>query len=561
MARFSSMMKLVSLLCLIFVAPLAASATIVRYKFNVETQSVTRLCNTKTMLTVNGQYPGPTIYVHEGDNLIVEVNNNGPYNVTLHWHGVRQLKSCWADGPAYITQCPITPGNKFIHNFTITGQEGTLWWHAHITYLRATVHGALVILPRAGKDYPFPKPDAEIPIILGEWWNANVEDVLADAVRTGGVPNDSDAYTINGQPGDFYPCSKNDTTRILVEHGKTYLLRIVSAAVVIPHFFKIAQHTMTVVGVDGVYTKPYTTDVLVMHPGNTMDVLITAKQVSGLYYIAIRAYNTDPTSNGFLTTTTSAILQYKCSSNTSDPVLPSLPGYNDTTTAFKFKTSLRNLKPSVPKTVDEEMFITEGVGVVSCPNNSCAGYNGGRVVGSFNNVSLIMPDIAILQAYYFGIKGVFTRDFPNNPSLAYDYTGNVPLGLWQPELATKVKVLKFNSNVQIVFQDTAIVAIEEHPIHLHGHNFYVVGQGFGNYNPKTDPPSFNLVDPVMMNTLGVPAGGWAAIRFTANNPGVWLMHCHLESHSAFGFAMVFITKNGPSKSDKLPSPPPDLPKC
>ncbi|XP_057847991.2 laccase-12-like [Cryptomeria japonica] len=561
MARISSVLKLSSLFCLILVSPWSASAALVEHNFTIGTQSVTRVCNTQTLVTVNGQYPGPSITVHEGDNLVVHVQNNAPYNVTLHWHGVRQMRSCWADGPAYVTQCPITPGNKFTYNFTIIGQEGTLWWHAHITYLRATVHGALAILPRPGNDYPFPKPDAEIPIILGEWWNANVEDVIADAVRRGAVPNDSDAYTINSQPGDFYPCSSNDTTRILVEAGKTYLLRIINCAMIHSYFFKIAQHNMTVVAVDAVYTKPYETDVLLTHPGNTMDVLITTGQQSGQYYIGTRVYNSQPIGTGYLNTTTTAILQYQDSSNTSAPLLPTFPAFNDTTTAFKFSSELRSLRASVPQTVDEEMFMTEGFSLVSCPNNSCAGLFGGRAVGSFSNISFVRPDIAVLQAYFFGIDGVYTTDFPNNPPVVFNYTGNVSRSLWEPELGVRVKLLKYNSRVQIVFQNTGIVTIQNHPIHLHGHDFYVVGQGFGNYNSQTDPVNFNLEDPQMLNTVGVPTGGWAAIRFTANNPGVWLMHCHFESHSELGFEMVFITEDGPESLDKLPPPPPDLLQC
>ena len=42
----------------------------------------------------------------------------------------------------------------------------------------------------------------------GEWWKADVMEVLKEAVATGGNPNVSDAFTINGQPGDLYPCSQ-----------------------------------------------------------------------------------------------------------------------------------------------------------------------------------------------------------------------------------------------------------------------------------------------------------------------------------------------------------------
>ncbi|KAJ6331588.1 hypothetical protein OIU76_010048 [Salix suchowensis] len=46
-------------------------------------------------------------------------------------------------------------------------------------------------------------------MIAGEWWNANVVDVETQALATGTQPNNSDAFTINGLPGDLYPCSQN----------------------------------------------------------------------------------------------------------------------------------------------------------------------------------------------------------------------------------------------------------------------------------------------------------------------------------------------------------------
>lgn len=87
--------------------------------------------------------------------------------MSLYRHGVRQLRTGWSDGPAYITQCPIQTGQRFVYNFTLTGQRGTLLWHAHVNWQRATVHGAIVILPKVGVPYPFPDPDKEEIIVLG----------------------------------------------------------------------------------------------------------------------------------------------------------------------------------------------------------------------------------------------------------------------------------------------------------------------------------------------------------------------------------------------------------
>lgn len=83
-------------------------------------------------------------------------------------HGVRQIANPWADGPEYVTQCPIQPGGTYTYRFTIQKQVGTLWWHAHSKWLRATVYGALIIHPKVGLPYPFTTPNQEIPILLGK---------------------------------------------------------------------------------------------------------------------------------------------------------------------------------------------------------------------------------------------------------------------------------------------------------------------------------------------------------------------------------------------------------
>jgi laccase len=54
---------------------------------------------------------------------------------------------------------------------------------------------------------------------------------------------------------------------------------------------------------------------------------------------------------------------------------------------------------------------------------------------------------------------------------------------------------------------------------MHGFNFFVLAQGFGNYDPVKDPAKYNLVDPVERNTVSVPTAGWVAVRFLADNPG------------------------------------------
>ncbi|KAJ9539796.1 hypothetical protein OSB04_026302 [Centaurea solstitialis] len=529
---------------------------------HVQETKVTRLCKTQKVMTVNGQFPGPTLEVNNGDSLVM-------FFVKMRMHGVRQITTAWADGPEFITQCPIRPGGSYTYRFMISGQEGTLWWHAHSSWVRATVYGALVIRPKVGDSYPFTKPKRDSVVVLGEWWNANPLDVIREAMRTGGAPNVSDAYTINGQPGDLYNCSTKDTVIVPVDSGETNLIRVINAALNQQLFFSIANHKLTVVGADASYVKPFTTSVLMLGPGQTTDVLIKADQPPARYYIAARAY-ASAQGAPFDNTTTTAILEYKtapCPAKgvSSKPVMPSLPAFNDTNTATAFSTSFRSPgKTLVPTKIDDSLFITAGLGLNPCPPtasaSTCQAPNRTRFTASMNNVSFVLPsNFSLLQAHHHGVPGVFTTDFPAKPPVTFDYTGNVSRSLWTPTRGTKVYKLKYGAKVQIVIQGTSIFTAENHPIHLHGYDFYIVAEGFGNFNPATDTSKFNLVDPPLRNTVSLPVNGWAVIRFVADNPGTWIMHCHLDVHIGWGLATVLLVENGVGELATLQQPPADLP--
>ncbi|KAM7479657.1 hypothetical protein LguiA_027870 [Lonicera macranthoides] len=543
----------------------------------VEWKNVTRLCHTKPLLTVNGQFPGPTIAVHEGDNVLIKVTNRVASNTTIHWHGIRQLRTGWADGPAYVTQCPIGTGHSYTYNFTITGQRGTLWWHAHFSWQRASVYGAFIITPRM--PYPFSTPiKEEVPIIFGEWFNDSIEAIEEDMLMYGGGPNSSDSYTINGLPGSIYPCSNKDTFIQSVERGKTYMLRIINAALNDELFFTVANHTLTVVEIDAVYTKPFTTTAIMITPGQTTTVLLTANQVpdsTGMFLMAARPYLTSlfPFDNS----TTIGFLKYKDQSikKTKPPVvtyssLPlSLPQMQDTVFATKFLAKLRSLNSAeypcnVPKKIDKRVITTISLNLQDCPpNKTCKGYKGKQFYASMNNISFVRPPISILECHYRNISNSkYSENFPLKPPHIFDYTGVDPIAEnMNTEFGTKLLVVPYGTKLEIVLQDTGFLNLENHPIHVHGHNFFIVGRGLGNFDAAKDPGSYNLVDPPERNTVAVPMGGWAALRINADNPGVWFIHCHLEEHTTWGLAMGFIVKSGPDPSQCLLPPPSDFPSC
>ncbi|RZC86334.1 hypothetical protein C5167_007521 [Papaver somniferum] len=425
---------------------------------------------------------------------------------------VDSSKHAGADGQEYANQCPIQPGNKYPYKFKVAKQEGTLWWHADTSYMRATVYGALIIRPRAGRSYPFPKPYKEVPIMLGEWWNANVMDV----------------------------------ERI----GETYLLRLINAAINNQFFFNIADHKFIVVAIDASYTEPYHTDVVVFGPGQTTDILLKTDQPIGDYYIAASPYVSAMYPAPFSPIATTGILHYiggtTSISSASAPKMPILTAFNDTQTAYKFHGELTGLKNGpffvkVPRNVDVKMLITVGLGITTCQTpNTCVGNPFGSNIlfsASMNIQSFQLPSsISLLEASYRGATGIYTEGFPDQPPLKFDYATDKNQSLWIPQ-NTKVKRLKYNSKVEIVFQNTNILTPQSHVMHIHGFDFHE------------------------RNTVAVPTGGWTVIRFRANNSGVWLIHCHLDLHMRMGLATAFLVEDGPYPWMKLPPPPKDYPQC
>ena len=67
------------------------------------------------------------------------------------------------------------------------------------------------------------------------------------------------------------------------------------------------------------------------------------------------------------------------------------------------------------------------------------------------------------------------------------------------------------------------VAQEQHPFHLHGHHFWLLGGGAGNYTEEAAAAAgLNTVNPPLRDTATLGRGAFIVFRFVADNPGTWL---------------------------------------
>lgn len=336
-----------------------------------------------------------------------------------------------------------------------------------------------------------------------------------------------------------------------VQPGKTYLLRVLNAALFYKYYLKIAGHMFTVVAADANYVNPYTTDILAISPGETVDVLVVADAPPGRYYMVAQPTNSSLSKIQALTYVTRGIVQYSDSHSShgsagkkkgelvdnSVPVVPDMPDIHDKLISFYFHGNLtgmdHRLRPTMPIGIDEHLFIVLGVGKTSCQRaQSCTRRKGGDrniLVATMNNISFELHSemTSLLEAhYYHTIDMDGLGELPVRPPRAFNYTDRslIPEGprealLEQTSKATVARRLRYGATVEVVFQSTALLQSDAHPMHLHGYDMFVVAQGLGNYDPEKDVVGYNLVNPPLKNTVVVPNLGWAAVRFVADNPG------------------------------------------
>ncbi|KAG6325988.1 hypothetical protein ID866_13101, partial [Astraeus odoratus] len=154
----------------------------------------------RSAVLAGGSFPGPLIQAYKGDNFAIEVSNqlvddSMPVPTSVHWHGIFQQKSSWADGASFITQCPIPANRSFLYQFNAADQTGTYWYHSHYTTQYCDgLRGPLIIYdPDDPLGDMYDVDDENTVITLSDWYH-NSSSILGEI--TGAVIPDS--TLING---------------------------------------------------------------------------------------------------------------------------------------------------------------------------------------------------------------------------------------------------------------------------------------------------------------------------------------------------------------------------
>ncbi|KAH9718556.1 L-ascorbate oxidase [Citrus sinensis] len=540
-----------------------AEARIRRYKWEVKYEYKSPDCFRKVVITINGRTPGPTIQARQNDTVIVELKNSLlTENVAIHWHGIRQIGTPWADGTEGVTQCPILPGETFTYKFVVD-RPGTYLYHAHYGMQReAGLYGSIRVSLPEGESEPYAY-DYDRSIILNDWFHRSA---FEQAAGLSSIPfqwvGEPQSLLIQGK-GRFNCSSLNSPSLnvgticnetnpecspyvIAVIPGKTYRLRISSLTALSALSFQIEGHNMTVVEADGHNVEPFVVQNLFIYSGETYSVLIKADQNPTRNYWATT--NIVSRNATFTTPPGLAILNYYPNHPKRSPPTtpPSGPLWNDVGSRLNQSLAIKARKGFIippPQSADRMIVMLNTQNNVS-----------GNVRWSVNKVTYTLPHIPYLIALKENITSAFDQTPPPD---GYDFKNYDIFSVAENKSYTirnGVYRLNFNSTVDIILQNANSLSnktSETHPWHLHGHDFWVLGYGEGKFDIYNDPKKYNLVNPIMKNTVPVHRYGWTALRFRADNPGAWAFHCHIESHFYMGMGVVFA--EGIERLGELPS--------
>ncbi|CRL29634.1 Cupredoxin [Penicillium camemberti] len=522
----------------------------------------------KRVYLINGLFPGPTVEARSGDTLIITVTNALPdESIAIHWHGLHVANAM--DGAVGISQCPVPSGGHFVYNLTIpSDQSGTFWYHAHSGVSRADgLYGGLVVhaptskstarglISRRGSNAHRYTYDRELLLLIGDWYHRPARDVLEWYMDPGNFGNEPvpDSLLINGagyfdcmmavpaRPVDCIDQQVNNSFIDLDPHA-TYRIRVVNTGALAGLSLVFDNHLLDLLQVDSIDVarskETNINSIGILFPGQRMDFVLRPLLQTSEKQSHMRVQLDQDGfkyANPVLTPDQTFTINYRSDAVEGPPLKAHHLNIGETPSA-------PSILHSIPPTAQQTHVVYTKIQKMARYSNKPFGY--------FNQT---------------------TWRPQQDPPVPL---ASIPRAKWD------ANQFAITTELEPVWIDLVINNLDEgsHPFHLHGHHFYVLAVhqaefGWGSYNPFIDkiPPHLesdsdelkndtvdahkpndydsNLYDTsraALRDTVQIPSRGYAVLRFRANNPGVWLFHCHMLWHSATGMAMLIDVQGDPT---------------
>ncbi|HWO76933.1 MAG TPA: multicopper oxidase family protein [Bacillus sp. (in: firmicutes)] len=476
-------------------ATTVASEVITDKEFTIVAQERIHSLNneeTATVWTFNGSVPGPEIRVTEGEKVKVNLRNELPDPVTIHWHGLPVPNNM--DGIPGVTMNAVQPRETFTYEFTAS-VPGTYWYHSHqdgVNQVDKGLYGSFIIEPKEGLDV-----DRDYTLVLDEWMGQSESmDMENDSDHNMDTMNENDdsssdmegmdhssignmegmdmegsesdmghdmsmynIFTINGKSGD-------SIEPLQVKEGEKVRIRLVNAGYM-SHNIHIHGQGIQVVSTDGqpiTNAETFKDQVIPVAPGERFDIEFIADN-PGNWWIECHG----------------------------------------------------------------KMEGTDGMKV----QLQYEGYNGDQEDKPNDEVEL-----PVFELVNYGQEEQTQLTLDQEYDVEYTMELDTVMGQGEEKYTINGEIFPDTENIVVQEGDLVKVTMvnnsdsDDHPMHLHGHFFQVLS--------KNGEPLDNSV--IMKDTLNIKPGEEYVVAFKADNAGDWMFHCHDLHHATAGMATLVTYK-------------------
>ncbi|KAF3760530.1 hypothetical protein M406DRAFT_268538 [Cryphonectria parasitica EP155] len=506
--------------------PLAANvlAATVTFDWTIDWVTAAPDGYSRPVIGINRQWPCPIIQANQGDTIIVNIQNNlGNETTGLHFHGIRQYGTPEMDGPIAASQCSVPPGSSFTYQFQVD-QPGTYWYHSHeMGQYPDGLRGPLIV---HDPDDPYKgQVDEEVIMTVSDCQTIPLVQTMLQPNNTEFIPPLPNSVILN----------EGGSNQIPFQKGKTYRIRMINFSALTAAMITFQSQTMKIIMQDGSYITEADADLVRLDCAQRYDVLLTSSSSSS-------NSSNDESNYPFLI----ALDVNKDYTNPNASPQPISWNHNETGYLVVNPNNINTTSVDIVHAfdpVDDAKFTNaNGDGpwgpvtqTIQLDFNFC-----------FDNNSI--PRACLNGQPYVDqrVPTLYTAATTDD-----DNTDPVVYGAVNPFIVEQGQV------VDIVLNnlDTAI-----HPFHLHGHQFQVIARppsGTGQWPGTTDDdePAY----PPSRDTVSINGASYAVLRFKADNPGVWLFHCHIEWHVEMGLTATIV--EGPEQLRGLQIPEDHIEAC
>ncbi|WP_010632600.1 multicopper oxidase family protein [Sporolactobacillus vineae] len=455
--------------------------------------------------TFNGSTPGPEIRVKKGQKFRVTLKNELSAPVSIHWHGYKVPNQM--DGIPGVTQDAVAPGKSFTYEF-VASQAGTYWYHSHqdsVNQVDRGLYGAFIV------EDPKEKFDKDYTLMLDEWvTDQNQINSQVKAMTPGGQNKNSDSSGMGSMPGMDMGSSDqgssgggnsgmnmdnmgNGSSGSGDNNSNNMLPNMMADNMSMYNLY-------TINGKSGSLVKPLT-----VSTGDKVRLrFINAGYLPHNIHIhghSIKVIATDgqPVNNP---------------QAVKNQVISIAPGE-------RYDVSFTADNPG--KWYIEDHGTAKGTNRMKALIN----YKG-------STKSTDQPDAGTqLPAINFADYGTKTKpEFTLNQKYDVSYTMSLNAGMNNNGMIYTINGKSFPNTdpIKVKTDDRVKVKLvsrdhmNNHPMHLHGHEFQVLSK---NGKPVTGSPIYK-------DSLNVKPGETYEVAFLADNPGIWMFHCHDLHHANAG---------------------------